>query len=300
MQYEYCSCTDVGRVRTNNEDAACLDPQHHAVLLADGMGGYSAGEVAAHMAITGVRAELAAWMDQLPRPLALAPQQLGEALKDCIEASNRAIHRAALVQPGWAGMGTTLVAAVFCGTHVVLAHVGDSRCYRLRGSVLQQLTRDHSLLQEQLDAGMITPQQAARSTQRNLVTRALGVEDTVQVEVSEHRLHSGDLFLLCSDGLSEMLGSADLQAIAATRAPLQDKAQCLVNAANLNGGRDNITVLLVQAGTAPADWPVLQPPAPLLLARAPAQAAAQPHNTGAPPGATPARRRLFARWRKSA
>ena len=302
MQFEYCSCTHTGRVRTNNEDAACLDPQHHAVLLADGMGGYNAGEVAAHMATTGVRAELAAWMDRLPRPRALVPQQLGGALQTCIENTNRAIHHAALAQPQWAGMGTTLVAAVFCSTHVVLGHVGDSRCYRLRGGVMEQLTRDHSLLQEQLDAGMITPQQAAQSTQRNLVTRALGVEDSVQVEVSTHPLHSGDLFLLCSDGLSEMLTTADMQAIAGTRAPLQDKAQCLVNAANLQGGRDNITVLLVQAGAAPADWPVLQPPAALLLAQV--QMQVQMHaqvqaQTAETPTAT-LRRSLFARWLGSA
>ena len=293
MHYEYCSCTDTGRVRTNNEDAASLDPQHRAALLADGMGGYNAGEVAAHMATTGVRAELAAWMDQLPRPLTLAPQQLAEALQTCIETTNRAIYGAAQAQHQWAGMGTTLVAAVFCGTHVVLGHVGDSRCYRLRGGSMEQLTRDHSLLQEQLDAGLITPQQAAVSSQRNLVTRALGVEASVQVEVSQHPLHSGDLFLLCSDGLSEMLGSADLQAIAATRAPLKDKAQCLVNAANLRGGRDNITVLLVQAGPAPTDWPALQPVAAL----APLQAdpAAAPLGL---PGRT--RRSLIARWLGSA
>ena len=294
MQYEYCSCTDTGRVRTNNEDAASVDPQHRAALLADGMGGYNAGEVAAHMATTGVRAELADWMDQLPRPLAVSPQQLADALQTCIEKTNRAIYSAAQARSGWAGMGTTLVVAVFCGTHVVLGHVGDSRCYRLRGGSLEQLTRDHSLLQEQLDAGLITPQQAAVSSQRNLVTRALGVEPSVQVEVSQHPLHSGDLFLLCSDGLSEMLGSADLQAIAATRAPLQDKAQCLVNAANLRGGRDNITVLLVQAGPAPAEWPALQP----MAALAPLQAGPTVATPSGLPGRT--RRSLIARWLGSA
>ena len=287
MQYEYCSCTDPGRVRTNNEDFVSVDTQAQVGVLADGMGGYNAGEVAAEIATTQVLADMASWMEKLPRPI--ASHHARSALEICIENANRAIHDAAQKQPQWAGMGTTLVAAVFCSTHVVVGHVGDSRCYRVRGNVMEQLTHDHSLLQEQLDAGRITPQQAALSTQRNLVTRALGVERSVQVEINEHALHSGDLFLLCSDGLSEMLSATEIQAIVATSAPLQDKVQCLVNAANLQGGRDNITVLLVQAGPAPAGRPALQPPTP------PDTLAQTPPATQQAP-----KRSLISRWLRSA
>ena len=287
MQYEYCSCTDPGRVRNNNEDSVSVDMQAQVGVLADGMGGYNAGEVAAEMATTQVRTDLASWLEKLPRPL--APHHLRSAMEICIENANRAIYDAAQKQKQWAGMGTTLVAVVFCSTHVVVGHVGDSRCYRVRGNVMEQLTHDHSLLQEQLDAGLITPQQAALSTQRNLVTRALGVERTVQVEVNEHALHSGDLFLLCSDGLSEMLSATEIQAIVATSAPLQDKAQRLVDASNLQGGRDNITVLLVQAGPAPEGRPALPPPSPL-----PLRAQTPPKTQKAP------KRSLISRWLRSA
>ena len=263
MHYEYCSRTDVGRVRTNNEDAVRINTQTNVAVLADGMGGYNAGEVAADMATTQVCADMARWLDELPKPLAI--HHIRSALEICIENANRAIFDAALEQPQCAGMGTTLVAGVLCGTRLVLAHVGDSRCYRVRSGALEQLTRDHSWLQQQLDAGLLTPQQAAVSTQRNLVTRALGVERSVRVEVNEFELQSGDLLLMCSDGLSEMLTPDELRAIAASNATLPLKADGLVQAANHYGGRDNISVLLVQAGPAPEGRPPLPPLGPQRL-----------------------------------
>ena len=144
-------------------------------------------------------------------------------------------------------MGTTLVVGVFQADRLVLGHIGDSRCYRLRGQTFQQITKDHSLLQEQLDAGLITPQQALTSIHKNLVTRALGVEDTVLLEVNEHRVEAGDIYLMCSDGLSDMVLDAGIAAILATPGTLGDKADRLVVAANENGGRDNISVLLALA-----------------------------------------------------
>ncbi len=260
MQFEYCSRTDRGCVRANNEDAVRIDTQTNVVVLADGMGGYNAGEVAADMATTQVCAEMARWLADLPKPIAV--HHVRSALELCVENANRAIFDAARQQPQCAGMGTTLVAGVLCGAHLVLAHVGDSRCYRVRAGVLEQLTRDHSWLQQQLDAGLITPQQAAVSTQRNLVTRALGVERSVSVEVNEYALQGGDLLLLCSDGLSEMLTTEELLAIADSNASLQDKAERLVAAANHQGGRDNISVLLAQAGPPPQGRPPLPPLAP--------------------------------------
>jgi protein phosphatase len=131
----------------------------------------------------------------------------------------------------------------------MLGHIGDSRCYRLRGPALEQVTKDHSLLQEQMDAGLITPEQAATSTNKNLVTRALGVEDAVLLEVNEHRVEPGDLYLMCSDGLSDMLDDEAIARILTGEAPLDQKAGQLIDAANANGGRDNISVLLAQANS---------------------------------------------------
>ena len=283
MHYEYCSRTDVGRVRTNNEDAVCIDTQTNVFVLADGMGGYLAGEVAADMATTQVCDDMKRWLAELPKPLAI--HHVRSALEICVENANRAIFDAARKQPQCAGMGTTLVAGVLCGDQLVLAHVGDSRCYRVRAGGLDQLTRDHSWLQQQLDFGLITAQQAAVSTQRNLVTRALGVARSVRVEVNEHALQSGDLLLLCSDGLSEMLHADELCAMADSNAPLQGKAERLVEAANHQGGRDNISVLLVQVGPAPEGRPDLPPLAPQ-----------RPHPAHAALLAKRPKRSLLARW----
>ena len=154
-------------------------------------------------------------------------------------------------------MGTTLVVAAFQEQRLVLGHIGDSRAYRLRDGQLQQITRDHSLLQEQLDAGLITPAQAAVSTQRNLVTRALGIESGVELEINEFTVEAGDLYLLCSDGLSDMADDSEIGDILRAAGSLEHKARRLVDRANVNGGRDNITVLLAQAMSAPAARPSL-------------------------------------------
>jgi serine/threonine protein phosphatase PrpC len=146
-------------------------------------------------------------------------------------------------------MGTTLVVGVFQDGRLMLGHIGDSRCYRLRATQLEQITKDHSLLQEQMDAGLITPEQAATSTNKNLVTRALGVEDAVLLEVNEHRVDPGDLFLMCSDGLSDMLDDEAIAHILSSEGSLEQKTVQLIDAANANGGRDNISVLLAQANS---------------------------------------------------
>jgi PPM family protein phosphatase len=144
-------------------------------------------------------------------------------------------------------MGTTLVVGVFQEGRLMLGHIGDSRCYRLRGEEFSQITKDHSLLQEQMDAGLITPEQAATSLNKNLVTRALGVEDVVLLETHEHRTELGDIYLMCSDGLSDMVTDEGIAAIMRTTDDLETKAKALVDAANAGGGRDNISVLLVLA-----------------------------------------------------
>jgi PPM family protein phosphatase len=149
-------------------------------------------------------------------------------------------------------MGTTLVVAVFRGTRVLIGHVGDSRAYRLRGGRLMQVTRDHSLLQEQIDAGLITPEQASFSANKNLVTRAVGVEDTVLLEIHQHEVHPGDLYLMCSDGLSDMLDDETLSQLLQAHESLDEAGAALIAAANDAGGKDNIAIILARAPGSPA------------------------------------------------
>ena len=248
MKYEFFARTDTGRVRSNNEDAVSIDAQANIAVLADGMGGYSAGEVASSMATTFISTEMGRWLAQSTE--SPSGHDIRRALEICVDNANQAIYGAALDNYEYAGMGTTLVVGVLSGDRLVLGHVGDSRCYRLRGGALKQITRDHSWLQEQMDAGLLTPQQAAVSPSRNLVTRALGVESTVLVEINEFKMESHDLLLMCSDGLSEMLSQDEIAALVTTDETLEDKTTRLIAAANAKGGRDNISVLLVQAGQA--------------------------------------------------
>jgi protein phosphatase len=177
----------------------------------------------------------------------------------CVDNANRAIFNAAHAEPQYAGMGTTLVVGVFRGSRLLLGHIGDSRAYRWRDDRLMQLTRDHSLLQEQIDAGLISPEQAANSHQKNLVTRAVGVEDVVLLEAHVHAVHPDDWFLMCSDGLSDMLDDAQISAVLREHAEIDKAAQALIDAANQAGGRDNIAVILVAVhalpGAGQAWWP---------------------------------------------
>ncbi len=244
MTYEFFARTDRGRVRKNNEDFVAFDRDAQLAILADGMGGYNAGEVASAMATTFVRTEMARWLAQAGKNAQIA--DVRKALEICVENANHAVLGASLATPQYAGMGTTLVAGVFRGDRLILGHIGDSRCYRLREGMLQQITRDHSWLQEQVDAGFLTREQAAASGNRNLVTRALGVEPHVQLEVNEFQVAPHDLFLICSDGLTDMVSDADLAELLRASLPLQDKATLLIDTANTQGGRDNISVLLVQ------------------------------------------------------
>ena len=248
MIYEFFARTDRGRVRNNNEDSVAFDRDAQIAVLADGMGGYNAGEVASAMAISLVSVALQSTTTEAPvANTPQARQELQQSLANALNLANAAILTAAQETPGCRGMGTTLVVGVFRGERLILGHIGDSRCYRLRDGVLQQITRDHSWLQEQVDAGLMTPQQAAVSTNGNLVTRALGVEPHVQMEVNEFQVAPNDLFLLCSDGLTDMVPDADVADMVRASLPLEEKTNLLVDTANAQGGRDNISVLLVQA-----------------------------------------------------
>lgn len=172
MTLEFFSATDTGRVRDNNEDSIALDPGVGLAVLADGMGGYNAGEVASQMLTSFIKAELGRWLAEAGQQASDA--DVRRAMDICVDNANRAIFNAANTNPRYAGMGTTLVVAVFREQSVLLGHVGDSRAYRLRDGQLVQITRDHSLLQEQIDAGLLTPEEAVFSSNKNLVTRAVG------------------------------------------------------------------------------------------------------------------------------
>ncbi|MFC5519817.1 Stp1/IreP family PP2C-type Ser/Thr phosphatase [Polaromonas jejuensis] len=245
MIYQICTQTDPGLVRENNEDAVAFDAATRLCILADGMGGYNAGEVASGMAVAFIKSEMGRWLSHAGRHA--TAREVRRALEICVENANHSIFNAASSNPQYAGMGTTLVVGVFQENRLTLGHIGDSRCYRLRGQELQRITKDHSLLQEQLDAGLITPEQALTSLNRNLVTRALGVEDTVLVEVNEYRVEAGDIYLMCSDGLSDMVTDPGIAAILKGAGTLEHKAKQLIVEANEAGGRDNISVLLACA-----------------------------------------------------
>lgn len=245
MTIELHAAVDPGRARSNNEDSVAVDDAVALAVLADGMGGYNAGEVASNMATSFIRTELGRWLREASSQASDA--DVRRAMDICVENANRAIFNAANSNPQYAGMGTTLVVGVFRDGRLLLGHVGDSRCYRLRQGRLQQITRDHSLLQEQIDAGLITPEQAAFSANKNLVTRAVGVEDTVLLETHQHEVQPGDMYLMCSDGLSDMVDDTGIAQLLQTHAGLAEGAQALIDAANDAGGKDNISVILVRA-----------------------------------------------------
>ena len=206
-----------GMVRTHNEDAVFVDAAAGIAVLADGMGGYNAGEVASGIAVdtvsNGMLPELQSDRELSKVDIASGLTHAALLLQQKIAVANKGIYEAAQARPECAGMGTTLVSLVFCGNRVSIGHIGDSRCYRLRGDKFEQLTRDHSLLQEQIDGGQLTPEQARFSLNKNLVTRALGIEAIVPADIVEYRAEADDIYLLNSDGLTDMVEPAVVQSI---------------------------------------------------------------------------------------
>ena len=241
--------TDPGKLRPNNEDAVFCDAGLGLAILADGMGGYNAGEVASGMATTLLAENFVRMLgDAGPvaqgEPAGRSAQLL---LQEMIDEANSEIYFAAQSDFRCFGMGTTLVVAWFYDNCLTVAHIGDSRLYRLRGECLERVTRDHSLLQEQLDSGMIAPAQARAFHARNLVTRALGVEPFVEPEMQDVEVLAGDIYLLCSDGLSDMVDDGEIaEALREFGGDPAIAAERLVEMANDNGGRDNISVILVK------------------------------------------------------
>lgn len=246
MIYTFFTKTDPGLARENNEDSVAVDETTRLAVLADGMGGYNAGEIASGMATAFIKSEMARWLTEAGKTAKI--KEIRRALEICVENANRSIYNAASSNAQYSGMGTTLVVGVFQGAKLILGHIGDSRCYRLRAGEFTQITRDHSLLQEQIDAGLLTVEQAATSTYKNLVTRALGVDDTVMLELNEYDVEAGDIYLMCSDGLSDMVEDPEIGSVLLGQQSMDQMAEQLVAVANDHGGRDNISVLLVLVG----------------------------------------------------
>jgi len=250
MSLEFFHAVDTGRARSNNEDSVAIDEANALAVLADGMGGYNAGEVASNMATSFIKSEFGRWLQEAGGRASDA--EIRRAMDICVDNANRAIFNAANANPQYAGMGTTLVVAVFREGQLRLGHVGDSRAYRWRDGQFTQITRDHSLLQEQIDAGLITPEQAVFSANKNLVTRAVGVEDTVLLETHLHEVLPGDMYLMCSDGLSDMLEDSTIAQLLQAHDALPSIGQGLIAAANEAGGKDNIALVLVRVASSSA------------------------------------------------
>jgi protein phosphatase len=253
---EIVTRSDPGMVRSNNEDSVMANAACGLVVLADGMGGYNAGEVASGMATTLLGTELEkAFVARAPDARDVSGKSwVHAALETEIARANGAIYQAAQSQPQYAGMGTTLVIGVFHDNQLTVAHIGDSRLYRLRGEAFEQITRDHSLLQEQIDSGMLTREQARHSQNKNLVTRAVGIDAEVLPEIHDYDVLSGDIYLLCSDGLNDMVEDDEIgMTLGMLSANLGLCAEQLIQMANDNGGRDNVSVILVKVkGAYPA------------------------------------------------
>ena len=243
------SKTHSGMVRSHNEDSVVYDASCGLVVLADGMGGYNAGEVASGIAVSVLATEVKHRLESVrPEDKDGKGNEAGVALlREYVQKANATIYSAAQSQPQYAGMGTTIVAGLFYDNRVAVAHVGDSRMYRLRGETFETITRDHSLLQEQIDRGMISKEDARVSRNKNLVTRAVGIDADVAVEINVYEVQTGDIYLLCSDGLNDMVEDEDIGSnLQMPQANLPLAASQLIEMANDNGGRDNVSVILVK------------------------------------------------------
>ncbi|KAA6460919.1 Stp1/IreP family PP2C-type Ser/Thr phosphatase [Acidobacteria bacterium AB60] len=239
VRYAAAALTDRGRKRPSNEDAFGYSVEDGVYVVCDGMGGAAAGEIASSIAV-----------DEFLRLLCARDRaaDLAAVAHQAVDAANHAIYSRSLRNPKLSGMGTTLVAVLVEDARVSIVNVGDSRCYRLRAGRLEQLTLDHSLVDEQVRIGRMSRAEARRSPLRNVITRALGTQTQVTPDLFQHQAEPGDLFLLCSDGLSRELSDKQIeQNLAAPDLPLADRCTKLIEAAKKAGGHDNITAILVHA-----------------------------------------------------
>lgn len=235
--------TDIGRIRSVNEDRAAILPESNGTVIAvvaDGMGGHQAGDIASQMAIEKIQDELS----RLPHNA--TPDERLIAVKLAVEAANQDVYRHASEREQFHGMGTTVVVTVASPDRLVVGHIGDSRAYLANQDGIVQLTEDHSLVNELVRSGQITREEAHNHPRRNVLTRALGTETRVQVDVHAFEWQEGDIVLMCSDGLSGLVQRDMLYDILRSEETLDDKVNCLVEKALDAGGDDNITVVLIE------------------------------------------------------
>jgi len=242
LRYDSAALSDCGHHRPSNEDAIGRSDESGVYLVCDGMGGAAAGEVASSMAAAEVLRLLSSRAESGAAPLE-------DRIKQAIRAANEAIYSRSQGDFHLNGMGTTLVGLVTEGRRVLVFNVGDSRCYRLRKLHLEQISLDHSLVEEQVRMGRMTHAEALRSPMRNIITRALGTQPTVEPDLFELEAEAGDIFLLCSDGLTGEIADSLIESMLGADLPLDQLCASLVDAANEAGGHDNITCLLVRAGS---------------------------------------------------
>lgn len=248
VEPEFAAKTDVGMVRPYNEDSVVVAINGRLAILADGMGGYNAGEVASAIATSVLKLSLESQLEDLPNE-AIAPsnETLAILITESIQLANTTILEEAHEEPAFSGMGTTIVLAFLHENEITIAHVGDSRAYRFRQGKLDQITHDHSVLQEQIDAGLISQELAKFSAHKNLITRALGVDHQVEIEIHNYKTEISDTYLLCSDGLSDMLSIEEMTEILQTpEADLEKLCNALIDQANANGGHDNVSAILIK------------------------------------------------------
>jgi len=241
--------TDVGRKRDHNEDSFLIDEDLKLFVVADGMGGHAGGGTASRIAVETIDRELrqvrTSQGSVLEARTPLQDSPVPEAIRAAVERACIAIYSKAQEDPRLAGMGTTVISLLMKEDQAFFAHVGDSRAYLIRGDLIQQISEDHSLVNEQIKAGMITPEEAKHSRYKNIITRSVGFEEEVQVDVMGLLSEPGDVFVLCSDGMANMMEDAEILHIVRHH-PLTEVPRTLVDLANERGGDDNITVIAVQ------------------------------------------------------
>lgn len=238
VRYQAAAVSDRGRKRPSNEDAFGYSVEHGVYLVCDGMGGAAAGEIASSLAV-----------DEVMRILTgrSAAEPVDEAIHQAVAAANEAIYSRSENNPRLNGMGTTLVSVVVDERRVRIVNIGDSRCYRMRDQHLEQISEDHSLVDEQVRLGRMTAAEALRSPLRNVITRALGTQSKVTPDLFDLEVKPGDLFLLCSDGLTRELTDGNIEELLCAGGDVHQMCASLVEAANNAGGGDNITSLIVRA-----------------------------------------------------
>lgn len=241
--------SDTGRVREHNEDHIAVHAKLGFAVLADGMGGHRAGEVASSLAVQIVVSELERVLTECP----LVPETDDDGTEamylalNSVAQANMAVYENAQASPDRAGMGTTMVLALFASGSMTIAHVGDSRAYRLRDAQLERLTQDHSMIEEVVRKGMFTAEEARRNFGKNIITRALGIGSEVDIDVRQFSMRASDIYLLCSDGLTDVVCDADLQSALLEFGNEPDQAvRHLIALANARGGYDNISVILAR------------------------------------------------------